>query len=217
MARDYINGCLKGLDFKNAIKAMNYLEKKRRVLEKEVGLALPLKATKGSKSVEETALDNENYEKITKVKDVSNNVICHLLALGIKDEEVIVSSILDNYLKCFKDDKEIMEFATPQIEEIIELLNGNRNNLELYYCNLKKNNKACLIKVINSCHNVRFLNSISQEKINSYKIELEKQTIPLTKYLMIECPDFSDEVECMQLQIESVLSTIEALTSISES
>lgn len=136
------------------------------------------------------------------------NMAAHILAMGIKDDEVIAATLLHDVIedccivdgkvmpKCVADAKnlswrEVTEDDLPvskKTANIVRLLTCPKEDdpkkrhaiLKKYYDAIKKDQKAALIKLVDRCNNISKMSwGLSKERIHRMINETEEFIIPL--------------------------------------
>lgn len=120
-----------------------------------------------------------------------------LVMMGVDDDVVLAASLLHDVLEDTEITKE--ELLTYEIGEevlyLVELLTKesglNDDQLTKYFNEIKKDERAALIKCSDRVHNCSTLENFKREKILSYIDETEKYVLPLTSYCMSFYPRYT--------------------------
>ena len=145
------------------------------------------------------------------------NLACHLLSMGIKEDEIIAAALLHDVVEdCGKtvDDLPVND----ETKEIVRLLthskttDANRSKvMKTYYDAIAKNPKAALIKCVDRCNNLTTMSwGLSRDRIYRMINETEEYFPRLLKVLKAD-PDYCNASWLLQYQIESMLDIYKRL------
>lgn len=138
------------------------------------------------------------------------NMTCHLLALDIKEDDVLAACLLHDVIEDTKYRYEDLP-VEDNIKDIIRLLTKEDKDLKNYFKRIEKNPKACLIKLIDRCNNLTTMSwGLSKEKIIDYIKETEEYILPLLKVIKA-VPEYNNAYWLLQYQMESMLDIYKRL------
>ena len=81
-----------------------------------------------------------------------------------------------------------------------------------YFEAISKNEKACVVKLIDRCNNVSTMaGCFSRKKMLEYIVETEEYILPLAGVLKNQYPEYSDLAFLLKYHIVSVLEAIKNL------
>lgn len=188
---EFLKGYVKSLGLNKVLKAINIAEKKHAGVKRKSG---------------------EPY--ISHPIRIANA----FMSLGIIDEEVLIAIILHDVVEDTETTKEdLLQIFSKEVVELIMLLTKvDGVDHDVYYNEISKNPKACVIKIADRCHNVSTMNHFSVDKIEKYVKETEKYVLPLCEITIGEYPEWSNQVYCMGYQIESLLELAKKFLEISD-
>lgn len=139
------------------------------------------------------------------------NLACHILALGILDDDVISACLLHDVVEDCNIGLDELPF-NDEIKRIVKLLTRNESTDDKYYKAISKDPKASLIKCIDRCNNLTTMSwGFSRDKIYSYISETEKYILPLIKGTLKRELDYNNAAFLLSYQIESMLDIYKRL------
>ena len=141
-------------------------------------------------------------------------VTCHALALGIYQDEFLAAALLHDVC----EDCEVTLDELPvndKARELVRLVTKPANftktpeNEKLYYDGIASNGYACLIKLLDRCHNVSGMSGCFDDAhMASYIIETETYIMPLLNRVKLYLPEYDDQAFLIKYHMVSVLETI---------
>ena len=144
------------------------------------------------------------------------NMACHLLAMGIREDEIIAAALLHDVIEdCHKSLNDLP--VNEETRELVKLMTHEKDDdhrteiLEDYYGRLMKNAAAALIKCVDRCNNLTTMSwGLSRERIFRMIKETREYVLPLLKEVRKE-PEYNDAAWLLQYQMESLLDVYERL------
>lgn len=145
---------------------------------------------------------------------------CHAYALGICDDEILAAILLHDVVEDTDADYDDLP-VNQQVKEIVSLLTFKKLDYktkaeakQIYYDHIRKNKKACIIKIIDRCNNVSTMSgSFTKEKLIEYIDETEQFIMPLLPYIQEHYPEYNHAVFVIQYQLTALSETIKVLIS----
>ena len=143
---------------------------------------------------------------------------CQAHALGIRDDALLSAILLHDVVEDTFVNAEDLPFSE-EIKELVNLVSfcvpygeSKENAKASYYADIRKNGKACVIKILDRCNNVSTMaGSFGRHKMLSYIRETEEYILPLTEVLKNQYPQYSDLSFLVKYQLVSLLETIKNL------
>lgn len=143
---------------------------------------------------------------------------CHALAMGLEDDAVLAAILLHdvvedteaelNDLPVSDETKQIVGLVTFRIRPNMT----KEESKSLYYEDIKRNKKACLVKIIDRCNNVSTMaGCFKREKLIEYIDETEKYVMPVIRTIKDTYPEYSDAAFLVKYQIISLIESIKSL------
>lgn len=143
---------------------------------------------------------------------------CHAHALGIKDDALLASILLHDVV----EDTDITVEELPFSEEVRQIVNlvsyedkkgmSREEGKMVYYREIKKNGKACMVKCLDRCNNVSTMaGSFTRERCKQYIEETEKYIYPLLTELKTHYPEYNDSAFLIKYQLVSLIETMKYL------
>lgn len=139
------------------------------------------------------------------------NLACHVLSMGILDDEIIAACLLHDVVEdCGKTIENLP--VGDEAKLLVKLLSHEKTTLDnrdetmrKYYDGIVANSKAALIKCIDRCNNLTTMSwGLSRERIYRMIRETEEYYPKLIKAIKAD-PDFCNAAWLLQYQIESML------------
>ncbi|MCR5623991.1 MAG: hypothetical protein K6G11_01970 [Lachnospiraceae bacterium] len=156
----------------------------------------------------------------TRIQYISHPLMmaCHAHALGINEDNILASILLHDVCEDTHVTVEELPFCD-EVKEIVGLLTFEyREGLtkkecqDIYYKNIKKNKKACLVKVLDRCNNVSTMaSSFEDKKMQEYILETEEYIFPLIDELKFNYEEYYDTVFIVKYHILSVIESIKCI------
>lgn len=143
---------------------------------------------------------------------------CHAHAMGISDDEILAAILLHDVVE--DTDTELNELpVSNEVKEIVNLLTfrkllgmNKEQSKAVYYENIMKNKKACIVKMIDRCNNVSTMaGCFSREKLIEYIDETEEYILPVIKSIKDKYPEYSNVAFLVKYQILSLIESIKSL------
>ena len=145
------------------------------------------------------------------------NLACHILAMGIREDEIIAAALLHDVIEdCGKSLEELpVNAETKKIVRLVthEKVNDARRDavMEAYYAAIAENPKAALVKCADRCNNLTTMAwGLSRERIYRMINETEKYYPTLINVLKSE-PEYDNAGYLLQYHIESMLDIYKRL------
>ena len=143
---------------------------------------------------------------------------CHAYALGVRDDVILASVLLHDVVEDtgvkidelpFSDDvKKTAELVTFKVCEGEEKAEAKKR----YYENIKKDKRACVVKVIDRCNNVSTMaQSFTREKLIEYVNETEEFVLPVLEALKDDHLEYAEMSFAVKYHIISVIETVKNL------
>lgn len=147
---------------------------------------------------------------------------CQATAMNINNDHVVASILLHDVVEdCDVTLEELP--VNDEIKHIVDLLTFNPENIVFtntfekeqakaeYYEKIKTSKEACLVKIIDRCHNVSSMAGVfSRMKLKEYIDETNRYVIPLIRYVKDFYPEYRDQLFLLKYQIKSLLIAITA-------
>ena len=135
-------------------------------------------------------------------------MVCHMLALGIKDDALLAAALLHDVCEdCGVQPEELP--VEDETREIVRLVTKPKPLLseKKYYEAIAQNPKACLVKCVDRCNNLSGMAAaFSAEWIHDYIVETEKYYPKLLRVLK-EQPEYNNSAWLLSYQIWSLVQT----------
>lgn len=135
---------------------------------------------------------------------------CHALALGIEDDDVIVTILLHDVVEdCGVRVEELP--VNDEVQTAVQLLSyppivDMKTFRPMYYERIGNNATACLVKCLDRCNNLSTMASgFSREKMASYIVETEIYLFPLLQQLKETWVQYNSVSWLLSYQIKSLL------------
>ncbi len=143
---------------------------------------------------------------------------CHAHALGIRDDHLLAAMLLHDVVEDTDVELKDLPFSK-EVKILVGLVTKTQTSAgsetkakDIYYGEISKNPKACVIKVIDRCNNVSTMaGCFSEEKMKEYILETEEYVLPLLEKLKKEFPEYSTLAFLVKYQIISILETVKYL------
>lgn len=137
---------------------------------------------------------------------------CQALAYGIRDDSLLAALLLHDVVEDTDDEVSDLPFSD-EVRELVGLVSRNGLSEDEYFENIRKNGKACVIKLIDRCNNVSTMaGCFKQDRMEKYIRETDEYVIPLADVLKYEYPEYSNLAFLLKYHILSVIESLKALT-----
>ena len=141
---------------------------------------------------------------------------CHAHAMGINDDAILSAILLHDVVEdtdATLDDLPVND----EIKEIVDLVTFKRIEgktyhecKDIYYESLKKNKKACVVKIIDRCNNVSTMaGCYDRDRLIKYINETENSVMPVVNHL--KNTEYSSVAFIVKYHIISLLESIKSL------
>ena len=146
------------------------------------------------------------------------NIACHMLAMDIKDDEIISACLLHDVIEdCGVKKQELP--VNDRVKELVVLMShpkttpANREEImNDYFEHLSKDPDAALIKCVDRCNNLTTMSwGLSRDRIYRQIEETEKYVIPLLKNVVKKEMKYYNAAWLLSYQIESTLDIYKRL------
>ncbi|MBQ7488891.1 MAG: helix-turn-helix domain-containing protein [Clostridia bacterium] len=139
---------------------------------------------------------------------------CQAHALGIRDDEVLATSLLHDVCEDAGIPVDKLPFSE-HVREAVRLLTkpspATEQEMDAYYARIQDNATAAIVKVLDRCNNVStMMLGFSVEKIIEYIDESQKYIYPLIDHIKRQYPEYNDAVFVLKYQIVSVIESAKA-------
>lgn len=143
---------------------------------------------------------------------------CHAHAMGIHDDSILAAILLHDVVE--DTDTSLSELpVSDEVKEIVNLLTfrvlpgkSKAQSKAAYYEAIRKNEKACIVKMIDRCNNVSTMaGCFSREKLVEYIDETETYIMPVIDVVKKGSPAYSDAAFLVKYQIISLIESIKSL------
>lgn len=146
------------------------------------------------------------------------NVACHLLAMGIVDDDVISAALLHDVVEDCAVKLEDLP-CNDKVKELVRLLSHEKTNeknrkkiMDKYFKDLSKNPKAVLVKCVDRCNNLTTMSwGLSRDRIYRCIDETGEYILPLIKNVLKKEEEYNDAAWLLSYQIESTLDIYKRL------
>lgn len=144
---------------------------------------------------------------------------CQAHALGIRDDVLLAAILLHDVVEDTGVKVQELPFSR-EVQKIVGLVSffvpegmTKEQAKERYYERIKRDKKACVVKVIDRCNNLSTMaGSFSREQMGRYIAETEAYILPILDMLKERYPEYSDIAFLVKYQILSILETIKYLS-----
>ncbi len=145
-------------------------------------------------------------------------VTVHAVSLGLLSDEILAASLLHDVCEdCGIAPEELP--VSENVQRIVALLTRPtdqqltwKEKLERYYSGIRQDQTACLVKLLDRCHNLSSMAAVfNQQKMDAYLAETIHYVLPLIETVMEK--DSSTECVCFALRYHmlSVMNTVDCL------
>lgn len=146
------------------------------------------------------------------------NAACHLLAMGIVDDDAISAALLHDVVENCGVKLEDLP-CNDKVKELVRLLSHEKTNeknrkkiMDKYFKDLSKNPKAVLVKCADRCNNLTTMSwGLSRDRIYRCIDETEEYILPLIKNVLRKEEEYNDAAWLLSYQIESTLDIYKRL------
>jgi GTP pyrophosphokinase len=143
---------------------------------------------------------------------------CHAYYLGVHDDVILAAILLHDVVEDTGVTVEELPFSDG-IKRTVELVSftvpegmSKEEAKKLYYENLKKDPRACVVKIIDRCNNVSTMaQSFSRDKLIEYVHETEDYVMPVFTAIKENYPEYADMAFAVKYHIISVIETVKNL------
>lgn len=143
---------------------------------------------------------------------------CHALALGFTDDALLSALLLHDVPEdCGIPVRDLP--VDPLTRDAVALVTFSRLPGEShadakarYFAAIRENDLACLVKVIDRCHNVSCMaKGFTRERMAQYVAETDAYVLPLLDTLDTRRPEYAGALWAIRYQLESLLDTFRHL------
>ena len=208
------------LDFEWDLKGVQYSEERMFTRLKAVAESKGLTQTYRALYFAKTAHCGQLRKKQKYALARSNYIVhplemaCHLLSLGITEDELLAVSLLHDVCEDCDCKPEDLPFSQA-VQDSVRILTkpmGKEESNEAYYEAISLDRIASVVKLVDRCNNVSTMaQAFSNEKMNEYITETEKYVLPLIKTVKKSWPEYADLTFLVKYQIVSVIETIKVM------
>jgi GTP pyrophosphokinase len=208
------------LDFEWDLKGVQYSEERMFTRLKAVAESKGLTQTYRALYFAKTAHSGQLRKKQKYALARSNYIVhplemaCHLLSLGITEDELLAVSLLHDVCEDCDCKPEDLPFSQA-VQDSVRILTkpmGKEESNEAYYEAISLDRIASVVKLVDRCNNVSTMaQAFSNEKMNEYITETEKYVLPLIKTVKKSWPEYADLTFLVKYQIVSVIETIKVM------
>ncbi|MBQ1478333.1 MAG: helix-turn-helix domain-containing protein [Erysipelotrichaceae bacterium] len=139
------------------------------------------------------------------------NMTCHLLAMGIREDDILAATLLHDVVEDCGEKAEDLPFSE-EVKHLVSLLSfdkgsqkSRKEKLDEYYERIGKDPKASLIKCTDRCNNLTTMAwGLDVSRQLRMIRESEEYILPLLKVVKKE-PAYNDAAWLLTYQIESML------------
>ncbi len=143
---------------------------------------------------------------------------CQAHAFGIRDDCLLASILLHDVVEDTDTCIEDLPFSD-EVKTIVGLVSFSvpekktkDEAKKAYYAAIRKNSKACVVKIIDRCNNVSTMAAaFSRKKMMEYIKETEEYILPLINVLKHNYPEYSDLAFLTKYQLISIIETVKNL------
>ena len=143
---------------------------------------------------------------------------CQAHAYGVRDDALLAAILLHDVVEDTNVTVEELPFSD-EVKKIVSLVSFSvpegktkQEAKKEYFEAISKNEKACVVKLIDRCNNVSTMaGCFSRKKMLEYIAETEEYVLPLAGVLKNEYPAYSDLAFLLKYHIVSVLEAIKNL------
>ena len=188
--KTFVLSTAKALNFKNTLKALPYAEK---------------------------AHNGQHLKNADDIPYISHplNMACHILAMGIKDDAIISTTLLHDVIEdCGKKENDLP--VDDETKELVVLLSHTKEYddrekmLSEYYKKISLNPKAALIKLVDRCNNLTKMSwGLSRDRIFRMIKETEIWVLPLLD--VIKNTEYDNAKWLLSYQIQTTLDIYKRL------
>lgn len=136
---------------------------------------------------------------------------CHAVALGIKDEDVVVACLLHDVVEDCDVTLRELPISSERAREAIRCLTHIPGDpLEIYYRGICNNAVASIAKLLDRCDNVSTMAGVfTPEKTKDYIDETREYVLPLWRDTKDKFPQYSKQLFVLKYHIVSVIDGLE--------
>lgn len=139
-------------------------------------------------------------------------IACHALALGIKSEAVIAACLLHDICEDCGVRPEDLPVSKPVQDSVRRLTHIKTVPLDVYYAEIRTDWVACLVKILDRCHNVSSMaGTFTAAKCRDYIQESDTYVMPLFRVLKSEKPQLGDILFVLKYHITAMDNSMAAL------
>lgn len=179
----YLKGLITGLEFKDSIQALQFARKAHGGQCRKSGepyLIHPL------------------------------TIASHAVAMGLKEDHIIAACLLHDVV----EDCDVKASDLPvsiDTQMIVRLLTHEKGvPLEVYYKCISDDPIACIVKILDRCHNVSTMAGVfTRQKIRSYIDETRDYVLPLIRHTKDHWPEYSEQLYILKYHIQSMIDGLE--------
>lgn len=143
---------------------------------------------------------------------------CHALSLGLTEDDLLSALLLHDVVEdCGIAPGDLP--VSPAVQRAVALVSFSRLDGEdyhqakaRYYAAIRENDLACMVKVLDRCHNVSCMaHGFTRERMASYVQETDTYILPLLDTLDARLPQAGSALWAVRYQLQSLLDTFRHL------
>ena len=143
---------------------------------------------------------------------------CHAHALGLTDDKLLASVLLHDVVEDTDVTLEELPFSD-EVREIVGLVSfripdglTRAQAKRAYYERIARNEKACLVKLLDRCNNLSTMaGTFDNKKMKEYIVETERYILPLCTLLKNGFAEYSNATFLIKYQMIGLLETVKNL------
>ncbi len=142
----------------------------------------------------------------------------HAYYLGVRDDVILAAILLHDVVEDTGVELEELPFSD-EVKKVVGLVSfsvpegmDKEEAKKQYYEKIRKDTRACVVKVIDRCNNVSTMaQAFSREKIIAYVKETEEYVMPVLQSLKESSPEYADLAFIVKYHIISVIESVKNL------
>lgn len=137
-------------------------------------------------------------------------IASHAVAMGLKDDRIIAACLLHDVVEdCNVKWGDLpVSIDTQMVVRLLTHVKGTP--LDVYYKCISDDPIACIVKILDRCHNVSTMAGVfTREKIRSYIDETRDYVMPLLRHTKDTWPEYSEQLYILKYHIQSMIDGLE--------
>ena len=150
-------------------------------------------------------------------------VASHAVALGLKEDKIVATALLHDWKEDCKGDVRLLP-CSQEVKNAVTKLSfekksgiSKQDQLVMHYDAMREDKIACIVKLLDRCHNVSTMAGVfTSSKLQEYIEETNQFILPLLRYTKDTWPEYSDQLFVLKYHIVSVVDAIDIVRKVSE-